>query len=282
MVTTSDVVLLQNRSILSNVNCDNLLLKSECMPILVGICRQQRLKPPDPNVNTQRITQYVSSSQKCSDIELYWAQATKLLSGTKPVLSKSFSSFEGAKPADRFWIIHNELTALNLESNQRTDEWKSLNIFNERSYLNILNSVIPIIVSCFNLSEVPVLMKSLVASTLAVEHISNLAVNLPSICATISEVLQNNLRDVLEPALLWRCSRVLLKIASKDISLAKCIRTSLVQKREHPVLCLEVTNRFIHDSDRFTDHHLCSRCPSDSSSGSSSTSSSTSSTAIFQ
>ena len=172
------------------------------------------------------------------------------------MMSRASTSFEAAGVIDRFWMVHNDLVCL--DPHQSDGELRSNNIFNERSYLHVLNSIIPILVSCFHKSEASQLIKVMISSTLATEHLSNLAVNLPSLCGIISEVLLCNLRNAQDAAVVWRCSRVLLGIAAKGKDLAICVRAFMVRRKEHPSLCLEVTNRFIHDADRFIDIELCS------------------------
>ena len=247
---------MQHRSILHKVKCGKLFLRNECLPVLIGICKLQSSKTGKSDDTSNRISQFILKSQKCPDIELYWTQAIKLLSGSKLVVSRSCTSFEAARVTDRFWMVYHDLTFI--DAGPPDEKWRLKNVFNERSYLTVLNSIIPIIVSCFRRSEVSQLIKVIVASTLAIDHLSNLAVNLPSLCSTISEVLLSYLRNAQDAALVWKYSRVLLSIASKDRELAICVRDSMVRKREHPLLCLEITNRFVHDADRFIDTELCS------------------------
>ena len=255
MVVSSDGEYVQNIPILHTLNCDRLLLRNECLPVLLGVSRLQPTKTNATTSALHRINQFILRSQKCSDIEHYWTQATKLLSGSKPTFSR-ISTFETARVIDRFWMVHNDLICL--DPHQADGEWRSNSIFNERSYLHVLNSIIPILVSCFQKSEASQLIKVMISSQLAAEHLSNLAVNLPSLCGIISEVLLSCLRNAQDAAVVWRCSRVLLSIAAKDKDLAICVRTCMVRRKEHPSLCLEVTNKFIHDADSFIDIELCS------------------------
>ena len=254
-------------SILCKQNSNELLLRTECLPILVGFQKQLHFRDPCRS-DSLRIELFLRRSKKCPEIELYWSQAVKLLSASKLSISRPTASFEAAKTVERFWIIHGEL--LSLGCFQPHSELRVINIFNERSYLSIMKSVVPILISCLTLTDMPLVLVQLISSNLAAEHISNLAVNLPSLCVVICKALQARLRDSTEPAELWRCSRVLLSIASKDRQLAVAVRHSLVREKEHPLLCLQITNRFIQDSDSFLDRELCPRTSTSSTSISSS------------
>ena len=253
---------LQSGTILSEVDISRLILTPACIPILIGVQIFQQLSTVNPE-DAVRIATFTTKSQRFAEIDIYWAQATKLLFGGKYPTSKSAVSFDNAKAVDQFWIVHGELSSHSSELPER-----STTIFSNRSYLKVLNHLLPILISCYSANDLPLLLKPLVASNLAIDHISNIAMNLPSICGHIAMVLQNLLRDTQEPAIIWRCSKVLLKISSCDIHLAMIVRSSFVKLREHPLLCLEITSRFIKDTEQFIDEELCSSSDSDSISGS--------------
>ena len=243
-----------SKTMLSGVNIDNLLLQTECLPILIGIHKFRHLAALSSDGDATHIASFLAKNRKCTDIEVYWSQAAKYLSTAKHTPYKTSSTFECARAIDHFWMVLSELT-----SGFSVEKGEASNIFNERVYLGVLRSIIPIVVSCFPVTELVLLMKPLVASHLSAEHLSNLACNLPSISGHIAEVLLNYMRDSLEPAILWRCSRILLRIASCDVQLARSVRSSLVAIREYPLLCHELTMRYIKDTEIFVDDELCSR-----------------------
>lgn len=262
MVATSTSEHLQSGTILSEVDISRLILKPACIPILIGVQRFQQLTTVNPE-DAVKIATFIAKSQRFAEIDIYWAQATKLLVGGKHSISKSAVSFDNARALDQFWIVHGELSSHSLELPE-----KLTTIFSNRSYLKVFNHLLPILISCYSTNDLHLLLKPLVASNLAIDHISNIAMNLPSICGHIAMVLQNLLRDTQEPAIIWRSSKVLLKISSCDIHLAMIVRSSFVKLREHPLLCLEITSRFIKDTEQFIDEELCSNSDSESISGS--------------
>ena len=257
MVSSSSPGQSASKTMLSGVNIDNLLLQTECLPILIGIHKFRHLAALSSDGDATHIASFLAKNRKCTDIEVYWSQAVKYLSTAKQTPCKTSSTFECARAIDHFWMVLSELTSgISVETGEAS------NIFNQRVYLRVLSSIIPIVVSCFPVTELMLLMKPLVASHLAAEHLSNLAYNLPSIGGHIAEVLLNYMRDSLEPAILWRCSRILLRIASCDVQLARSVRSSLVASKEYPLLCLELTMRYIKDTEKFVDDELCSRITS--------------------
>ena len=262
MVATSTSEQLQSGTIISEVDISRLILKPACLPILVGVLRFYQLTAANPE-ETVKIASFISKSQRFAEIDVYWTQATKVFGGGKPSITKSSVSFDSARAPDRFWIAYSELSSHCLKQPD-----KLTTIFSNRSYLGVLNHLLPILISCFSIDNLPLLLKPLVSSSLAVEHISNVAINLPSICGHIAVAMQNILRDAQEPAIIWRCSRVFLKISSCDKHLAMIVRSSFVKVREHPLLCLEITSRYIMDTEKFIDDVLCSNsnCESISSS----------------
>jgi hypothetical protein len=246
--------LVQSHSILTEIDIDKLSINNDSLPILSFFAKFKFLTLQSTELqNTQRIDAFVANS-KNNDIELYWTQAIKLFS-MRHVIPPA-GNFETSKAGDRLWIVYNEL--LSRDSIQLYDMIRSTSIFNERVYLTVLNSVLPILISCFPITQLSLLLKPLVASTLAADHISNLTVNLPSICTAICAELLLYLRDAQEPAIIWRCSRILLTIASKCYQSAISVRFSLVREKVHPLLCLDITRRFIGDTEKFLDEELCS------------------------
>jgi hypothetical protein len=261
MVTPPILRSTQSVATIAGLDVDQTLLKTECLPILVGVHKFRHLTAVMSSADTSNIATFVLKNRRCPDIELYWSQASKFLSGIKPACAQPNRNLHCAKAADHFWIVLHEIT---LRCPVQSDD--STNIFSDRAFMKILNSVLPILISCFPISELSLLLRPLLASNLSSEHISNIAVNLPFICGPISEVLQTYLREAQEPSLIWRSSRILLKVASKDKRLAVSVRKSLVKWKEHPLLCLNITREFIHDTEEFIDRELCSRLVSSVSS----------------
>ena len=254
MISSSISIPAQSVETTTGFDVDQILLKAECLPFLIGVSKFRHLTALITSADTSNIAKFILSNRKCPDIELYWSQASKFLSGAKPAAVQSSKNLHCAKAADHFWMVLHEITQ---RRPAQSDD--STNIFSDRGFTKILNSVLPILISCFPVSELPLLLKPLFASNLSSEHISNIAVNLPFICRQISEVLQTYLRDAQEPSLIWRSSRILLKVASRDKQLAVSVRNSLVKWKEHPLLCLNVTREFVHDTEEFIDKELCSR-----------------------
>jgi hypothetical protein len=261
MVTPPILRSTQSVATIAGLDVDQILLKTECLPILVGVHKFRHLTAVTSSTDTSSIATFVLKNRRCPDIELYWSQASKFLSGIKPASVQPNRNLHCAKAVDHFWVVLHEIT---LRCPVQSDD--STNIFSDRAFMKILNSVLPILISCFPISELSLLLRPLLASNLSSEHISNIAVNLPFICGQISEVLQTYLREAQEPSLIWRSSRILLKVASRDKQLALSVRESLVKWKEHPLLCLNITREFIHDTEEFIDRELCSRLVSSVSS----------------
>jgi hypothetical protein len=251
----------RSKATITGLDVDQILLKTECLPILVGIHKFRHLTAVMPSTDTSSIANFVLKNRRCPDIELYWSQASKFLSGAKPVSVQANRNLHCAKAADHFWMVLHEITQ---RCPVQPDD--PTNIFSDRAFMKILNSVLPILISCFPITELSLLLRPLLTSSLSSEHISNIAVNLPFICGQISEVLQTYLRDAQEPSIIWRSSRILLKVASRDKQLAVSVRNSLVKRKEHPLLCLNITREFIHDTEEFIDRELCARLVSSVSS----------------
>ena len=261
MITSPILRPTQSKATINGLDVDQILLKTECLPILVGVHKFRHLTAVMPSTDTSNIANFVLKNRRCPDIELYWSQASKFLSGAKPASVQANRNLHCAKAADHFWMVLHEITQ---RCPVQPDD--PTNIFSDRAFIKILNSVLPILISCFPITELSLLLRPLLTSSLSSEHISNIAVNLPFICGQISEVLQTYLRDAQEPSMIWRSSRILLKVASRDKQLAVSVRNSLVKRNEHPLLCLNITREFIHDTEEFIDRELCARLVSSVSS----------------
>lgn len=261
MITSQTLKLTQSTATTGGLDVDQILLRTECLPFLVGVHKFRHLTAVMSSTDTSSIASFVLKNRRCPDIELYWSQASKFLSGAKPASVQQNRNLHSAKAVDHFWMVLHEITLRRpVQSDDSTD------IFSDRAFMKILNSVLPILISCSPISELPLLLRPLLASNLSSEHISNIAINLPFICGQISEVLQTYMRDAQEPSLIWRSSRILLKVASRDKQLAVSVRDSLVKWKEHPLLCLNITRQFILDTEEFIDTELCSRLVSSVSS----------------
>ena len=172
------------------------------VPVLALMCklrRQQQQSAPTAAAAAAlaQQEQYVAAHQRhVGDLDVFCAQAAKLFapSGAKALPPVPEHLFESARSVDRFWTVFHLLTAeggvgedaeapssSSSSSAGSGGSSDSSVIFNERAFVHVLFDIVPVVIGCFPARDLPLLLRPLLLSTLAAEHISNLVANLPSV-----------------------------------------------------------------------------------------------------
>lgn len=172
------VTLPQEQAILTKLDCSAVPLTTASVPILTLLCKVKR--------GNASIECYLASEQKNhQDIEVFCTQAIRLFTPIKPFEPTSELFFECVPSLKRFWMVYNLLTREDSEE----DTTRINGILNEYAFLPVFNEIIPIIISCFPIQDLSILLRPLLLSTLAAEHISNLIMNIPCICSDVCTLL---------------------------------------------------------------------------------------------
>ena len=172
------VKLRQDQAIWTKLDFSDVPLETSCVPILTLLCKVKK--------SNASIEYYVASEQKNHhDVEVFCTQAIRLFTPIKPFEPTSELFFESVPSVKRFWIVYNLLTSEDMEE----DSTRINGILNEYAFLPVFNEILPIIISCFPIQDLSILLRPLLLSTLAAEHISNLVMNVPCICPDICTLL---------------------------------------------------------------------------------------------